>query len=41
MSRTRLTEREPLQHDWPDGLRAYVDAIRQGKGEHPKQYSAR
>ena len=29
------------QHDWPEGLRSYVDAIRQGQGEHPKQYSLR
>jgi hypothetical protein len=29
------------QFDWPDGLRRYIDAIRQGKGQHPKQYSAR
>ena len=27
--------------DWPPGLRRYIDAIRQGKGQHPKQYSAR
>ncbi|KIZ06079.1 hypothetical protein MNEG_1872 [Monoraphidium neglectum] len=29
------------QFDWPDGLWRYIDAIRQGKGQHPKQYSAR
>jgi fructose-1,6-bisphosphatase I len=27
--------------DWPPGLRAYIDTIRQGKGQNPKQYSAR
>ncbi|WIA42003.1 hypothetical protein OEZ86_009300 [Tetradesmus obliquus] len=28
-------------HDWPKGLQAYIEAIRQGKGQNPKQYSAR
>jgi fructose-1,6-bisphosphatase len=28
-------------HDWPKGLQAYIDTIRQGKGQNPKQYSAR
>ncbi|GJP37793.1 hypothetical protein CLOM_g22202 [Closterium sp. NIES-68] len=27
--------------DWPAGLRAYIDAIRQGKGQSGKKYSAR
>ncbi|XP_010941718.1 fructose-1,6-bisphosphatase, cytosolic [Elaeis guineensis] len=27
--------------DWPDGLRQYIDTIRQGKGQFPKKYSAR
>ncbi|PKA52229.1 Fructose-1,6-bisphosphatase, chloroplastic [Apostasia shenzhenica] len=27
--------------DWPDGLRQYIDTIRQGKGQVPKKYSAR
>ncbi|KAK4340068.1 hypothetical protein RND71_041530 [Anisodus tanguticus] len=27
--------------DWPEGLRQYIDTIRQGKGKHPKKYSAR
>ncbi|XP_008805928.3 fructose-1,6-bisphosphatase, chloroplastic [Phoenix dactylifera] len=27
--------------DWPDGLRQYIDAVRQGKGQFPKKYSAR
>ena len=27
--------------DWPAGLRRYIDDIRQGRGQHPKQYSAR
>lgn len=27
--------------DWPQGLRNYIDTIRQGKGQLPKQYSAR
>ncbi|GLJ43479.1 hypothetical protein SUGI_0904030 [Cryptomeria japonica] len=27
--------------DWPDGLRRYIDTVRQGKGENPKKYSAR
>lgn len=27
--------------DWPEGLRRYIDTIRQGKGEFPKKYSAR
>ncbi|BDA42248.1 Fructose-1,6-bisphosphatase, chloroplastic [Coccomyxa sp. Obi] len=27
--------------DWPEGLRRYIDDIRQGKGQNPKQYSAR
>lgn len=27
--------------DWPEGLRQYIDTIRQGKGQHPKKYSAR
>lgn len=27
--------------DWPKGLQRYIDAIRQGKGQNPKQYSAR
>lgn len=25
----------------PKGLQSYIDAIRQGKGQYPKQYSAR
>jgi fructose-1,6-bisphosphatase I len=28
-------------HDWPKGLQTYIDTIRQGKGQNPKQYSAR
>jgi fructose-1,6-bisphosphatase I len=28
-------------HDWPKGLQAYIETIRQGKGQNPKQYSAR
>jgi len=27
--------------DWPPGLQRYIDAIRRGEGENPKQYSAR
>jgi hypothetical protein len=27
--------------DWPEGLRKYIDTIRQGKGQNAKQYSAR
>lgn len=27
--------------DWPKGLRDYIDDVRQGKGQHPKKYSAR
>ncbi|MED6222858.1 hypothetical protein PIB30_068480 [Stylosanthes scabra] len=27
--------------DWPEGLRRYIDTIRQGKGKYPKKYSAR
>lgn len=27
--------------DWPDGLRKYIDNVRQGKGQFPKKYSAR
>lgn len=27
--------------DWPDGLRQYIDTVRQGKGKYPKKYSAR
>ncbi|XP_047321258.1 fructose-1,6-bisphosphatase class 1 [Impatiens glandulifera] len=27
--------------DWPEGLRKYIDTIRQGKGRYPKKYSAR
>ncbi|KAL4580996.1 hypothetical protein LXL04_017202 [Taraxacum kok-saghyz] len=27
--------------DWPEGLRRYIDTIRQGKGKFPKKYSAR
>ncbi|KAL9260231.1 Fructose-1,6-bisphosphatase, chloroplastic-like protein [Drosera capensis] len=27
--------------DWPEGLRNYIDTIRQGKGKYPKKYSAR
>lgn len=27
--------------DWPEGLRRYIDTIRQGRGQSPKQYSAR
>ena len=27
--------------DWPAGLRQYIDDIRQGRGQNPKQYSAR
>ncbi|KAK1301150.1 hypothetical protein QJS10_CPB13g00228 [Acorus calamus] len=27
--------------DWPEGLRRYIDTIRQGKGRFPKKYSAR
>ena len=23
--------------DWPEGLRRYIDTIRQGKGQNPKQ----
>ena len=29
------------QHDWPEGLRRYIETIRQGRGQNPKQYSAR
>lgn len=29
------------QFDWPAGLRRYVDDIRRGKGQNPRQYSAR
>jgi fructose-1,6-bisphosphatase I len=29
------------QFDWPEGLRRYIDTIRQGRGQNPKQYSAR
>jgi fructose-1,6-bisphosphatase I len=29
------------EHDWPEGLRRYINNLRQGKGQHPKQYSAR
>ncbi|KAI4296445.1 hypothetical protein L6164_036402 [Bauhinia variegata] len=28
-------------YDWPEGLRQYIDTIRQGKGRYPKKYSAR
>ncbi|KAF6160627.1 hypothetical protein GIB67_019567 [Kingdonia uniflora] len=27
--------------DWPEGLRRYIDTIRQGKGRNSKKYSAR
>lgn len=27
--------------DWPEGLRKYIDTVRQGKGQNPKKYSAR
>ncbi|EPS57153.1 hypothetical protein M569_17668, partial [Genlisea aurea] len=27
--------------DWPEGLRRYVDDVRQGKGRNPNKYSAR
>ncbi|KAK3016270.1 hypothetical protein RJ639_006101 [Escallonia herrerae] len=27
--------------DWPEGLRRYIDTVRQGKGKNPKKYSAR
>ncbi|CAA7404357.1 unnamed protein product [Spirodela intermedia] len=27
--------------DWPEGLRRYIDTVRQGKGRFPKKYSAR
>ncbi|KAF4376388.1 hypothetical protein F8388_012050 [Cannabis sativa] len=27
--------------DWPEGLRKYIDTVRQGKGKYPKKYSAR
>ncbi|XP_052194834.1 uncharacterized protein LOC127802827 [Diospyros lotus] len=27
--------------DWPEGLRKYIDTVRQGKGRNPKKYSAR
>ncbi|KAL6218346.1 hypothetical protein ACLB2K_011560 [Fragaria x ananassa] len=27
--------------DWPEGLRKYIDTVRQGKGRYPKKYSAR
>ncbi|XP_020582228.1 uncharacterized protein LOC110025886 isoform X2 [Phalaenopsis equestris] len=27
--------------DWPNGLRQYIDTVRQGKGQFPKKYSAR
>ncbi|PIN17679.1 Fructose-1,6-bisphosphatase [Handroanthus impetiginosus] len=27
--------------DWPKGLKQYIDTVRQGKGRHPKKYSAR
>ncbi|KAJ7968310.1 putative Fructose-1,6-bisphosphatase [Quillaja saponaria] len=27
--------------DWPQGLRQYIDTVRQGKGRYPKKYSAR
>lgn len=27
--------------DWPEGLRQYIDTVRQGKGKYPKKYSAR
>nr|POF06833.1 fructose-1,6-bisphosphatase, chloroplastic [Quercus suber] len=27
--------------DWPEGLRQYIDTVRQGKGRYPKKYSAR
>lgn len=27
--------------DWPEGLRKYIDNVRQGKGRYPKKYSAR
>ncbi|KAG1655005.1 hypothetical protein FOA52_008825 [Chlamydomonas sp. UWO 241] len=28
-------------HDWPAGLQRYIDDIRQGRGQNPKQYSSR
>ncbi|XP_057527909.1 fructose-1,6-bisphosphatase, chloroplastic [Amaranthus tricolor] len=27
--------------DWPEGLKKYIDTVRQGKGQYPKKYSAR
>ncbi|KAL9244784.1 hypothetical protein vseg_018510 [Gypsophila vaccaria] len=27
--------------DWPEGLRKYIDTVRQGKGRYPKKYSSR
>ncbi|XWS63084.1 hypothetical protein CRYUN_Cryun06bG0066400 [Craigia yunnanensis] len=27
--------------DWPEGLKQYIDTVRQGKGKYPKKYSAR
>ncbi|KAF9600851.1 hypothetical protein IFM89_013131 [Coptis chinensis] len=27
--------------DWPEGLRRYIDTVRQGNGKYPKKYSAR
>ncbi|KAI4970012.1 hypothetical protein ZWY2020_000926 [Hordeum vulgare] len=27
--------------DWPEGLKKYIDTIRQGNGQNPKKYSAR
>jgi len=27
--------------DWPEGLQRYIDDVRQGRGQNPKQYSAR
>jgi len=27
--------------DWPKGLQSYIDCIRKGEGQNPKQYSAR
>lgn len=27
--------------DWPEGLKRYIDTVRQGKGKYPKKYSAR
>ncbi|XP_059447640.1 fructose-1,6-bisphosphatase, chloroplastic-like isoform X1 [Corylus avellana] len=27
--------------DWPEGLKRYIDTVRQGKGRYPKKYSAR